>query len=225
MAPSLLILFLVFLRLMSSLAIHSLLSRVNVVLAGGLRVLHLNDDLVDILLFGDKEILVDDALGQALDLGRELASRGASETIGPAVLLLNLLDNLFLVDACHRVHVVLDVALWWVEVFAASLTDNMEAVNLWLVVVYLRWEDYSLFVVLQEMMRETCAEEGSVDRHRPKLWNIDLVAAWAENLESGDLQAVAESDGEYLLPIAESPWAGAVEAGEELVVDFGHTAR
>ena len=223
--PSLLILLLVFLLFISGLGIQRLLSHMKVVLAAGLRVLHLNDELLHFLLFGDKEVLVDDALGQALNLGGELASGCASETIGPAVLQLDLLDNLLLVDACHGVHVVLDVALWWVEVSAASLSHDVEAVDLWLVVVYLWWQNHGLFVVLKEMVWETRAEEGSVDCHRPKLRNVNLVAPWAEDLESGNLQAVAESDWEDLLSITESPWASAIETRQELEVNFCHPAR
>lgn len=139
MGPSLLILLLVFLLFISSLGIHILISHMNVVLACGLRVLHLNHDFVHFLLFRDKEVLVDDALGQTLNLGGELASGCASKTIGPAVFLFDLLDDLLLVDACHGVHVVLDVALWWVEVSAASFSHDMEAIDFWLVMVNLWW--------------------------------------------------------------------------------------
>ena len=225
MVPSFLILLLVFLLFISALGINSLLSPANIVLASGLRVLHLNDDLVHFLLFGDKEVLVDDALGQALNLTRELASSCARKTIGPTVLLFHLLDNLLLVDARHGVHVVLDVSLWWVEVSAASFSHDVEAIDLWLVMVYLWRQNHGLFVVLEEMVWETRAEEGAVDCHRPKLRNIHLVAPWAENLESGNLQAVAESNWEHLLSIAESPWASAIKARKELVVNFCHSAR
>ena len=222
-ASSLLILLLVFLLFISSLSIHGI-SLVNVVLACSFRVLHLNDEFFHFLLFRDKEVLVDDALGQALNLSGELASGCASKTIGPAVLRFDLLDDLLLVDACHGVHVVLDVSLWWVEVSAASLSHDMETIDLWLVMVYLWRQNDGLFVVLQEMVWETRAEEGSIDRHRPKLRNVNLVTPWAENLESGHLQAVAESDWEHLLSITEGSWAGAIEARKELVVNFCHSA-
>lgn len=74
-------------------------------------------------------------------------------------------------------------------------------------------------------MWETRTEEGSVNCDRSKLGNVNLVAPWAENFESGNLQAVAESDWEHLLSITESPWAGAIKTREELVVNFCHPAR
>ena len=122
------------------------------------------------------------------------------------------LNDLLFVDASHGVHIVLDVTLWWVEVSATSLAYDVETIDLRLVVVYLWRQNDGLFVVLEEMMWETRAEEGAIDCHRSELWDVNLVAPRTEYFESAYFEAIAESNWEDLLSITESSWACAIEA-------------
>jgi len=70
-------------------------------------------------------------------------------------------------------------------------------------------------------MRESRAEEGTVDVNRAELRNVDLFAPRTVNFESGHLKAVTETNWQNLLAIAQSSWAVTIESSKELMVNLG----
>ena len=167
---------------------------------------------------GNEEV-VRKLVRQCLDLIRD-----GTEAIGSTILRLDICGNLLLVYAGHRIEVVADVAFGWVEVPAAALANHIEAEDLRLVVVNLRRENHRLLVVLEEVVREARAEKCAIDVYATELGNVDFLAAGAEHLEAGDLHVVTQADGENLLAVAQGPWAGAVQAAQELLVNLSHTS-
>ena len=85
------------------------------------------------------------------------------EAVLPSVRGLDFSDNLLPVDPGHSVFIVANVALWWVEVLAPSLSHNFEAIDFGFVVVNLGRKDDSLGVVFQKVMWESCAEERAIN--------------------------------------------------------------
>ena len=144
------------------------------------------NDHLGILGLSYEEVVVDRLLSLTLDLAREW-TRCKS-------ICASLCSDLLLVNTTHGIHVILDVALGRIEILAASLTLDLEAKDLWLVVVDFWRQNHSLLLVLQEMVRERSAKVRTVDVDRAKLWDIDLLAPWAVHFESGDLQLVAQAD-------------------------------
>mmetsp|Transcript_13273 Transcript_13273/g.22524 ORF Transcript_13273/g.22524 Transcript_13273/m.22524 type:complete len:217 (-) Transcript_13273:279-929(-) len=173
--------------------------------------------------------MADQLLSEALHLVRELvrvragdeAVAADSEPVGARGLLLALRD-LLLVHARHSVVVVLDVAHRGVVVLAAALADDLEAADLWLVVVDFGRQDHRLLIVLQEVVGEGGPEEGAVDVHLTELGNVDLFTARAVDFDARDLGPVVQAHRQHLLAVAQGSGASAVEALEELLVDLSH---
>ena len=169
-----------------------------------------------------KVILPDGLLSQALFLKVVFVFIGeVVDVLGVHWLgLPDLFDQLFPVNAGHRIVVVLDVRLWWVIVLAAPLSSYFEAVDLRLVVVDLWRQYHSLLEMLQEVVGEGRSEKDTVNVLDTELWNVDLLAPWAVNFEARDLQIVTKANGEYLLLVTKGSGAGTVGSLEEFLVYF-----
>lgn len=147
------------------------------------------------------------------------ACRGA-----PRVLLLHILYELLFINSSHGIKVELDVAFGRIVVLASTLANYLEAEDFGFIVIDLWRQDHSLLIVLKEMVREACAEEGAIDVDRAELGYVYLFASRTVNFESRHLQAVTEADWQNFLTIAEGARASTIETGEEFVVNLGHAA-
>ena len=106
------------------------------------------------------------------------------------VRLFNLGVDLFLFKLLQAVLDVFDRSLRLLIELTSTFAIYVEAENLWFVKVDLRRQDYGIGVVFEENLREGATEIGTVDVDLSELRKVDLLTAWAEDLETGGFQSV-----------------------------------
>lgn len=103
---------------------------------------------------------------------------------------------------------------------AASLSVDVEAEDLRLIEVYLRWQDDRVGVVLEEDLRERGAEVRSVDVDLSKFGKIDFFTSRAKDLEARSFKCVGEANGQDFLFVAKCTRAETVCASKILLIDL-----
>ncbi len=106
------------------------------------------------------------------------------------LLLLNIIVKFFLVDAVHGIFDVLNCSLRGDESFGTSFLVNLETINLWFIKVDLRWQYDSIWIMLQENMREARAEVSTINVDISEFRQIHFLASGAEHFEPCGFQCV-----------------------------------
>lgn len=65
--------------------------------------------------------------------------------------------------------------------------------------------------MLEEHMRQTSAEIGTIHINRAEFWQINFLTSGTEDLETRSLQSVAQTNGKYFLLVAQSSRAESVD--------------
>lgn len=77
----------------------------------------------------------------------------------------------------------------------------------------------------EEEVGEGGAEEGAVRIGRLLLGRVDVLAAWTVDLDPGDLEILADGDGQHVLLLAHHTWAVAEAASEVALAHDGKAFR
>lgn len=89
---------------------------------------------------------------------------------------------------------------------------NIETEDLRFIKMNFGWHDNGIREVLEEHMRKTCAEIGSVYVDLSELWKINFLATGAINLKARCFQSVTKADREDLLLVTESSWTETINS-------------